>query len=86
VEEDGEELGHLCWKRLGHRDARQQGQALAHAWWPRLEHVSPMGQFSEHMASDEGGKVGTCLGLFWVKFHLGPKMKFEDHMMLYDFY
>jgi hypothetical protein len=28
----------------------------------------------------------AILGWIWAKLHLRPKMKFEDHMMLFDFY
>jgi hypothetical protein len=30
--------------------------------------------------------MGADLGLFWDELGLGHKMKFEAHMMLYEFY
>ena len=56
------------------------------AWRPRPQHVSPFGQFPEHVAGVGVGKVGTKLGQIWADLDLKPKTKFVHLDMLYISY
>jgi hypothetical protein len=64
-------------------DARQQGEV--HGGHVRdtcrLGGLSPNRWRAQFEASWR-----PFLGWIWAELDLGPKMKFEDHMMLYDFY
>ena len=48
------------------------------AWWPRPQHVSPFGQFPEHVAGVGEAEWGANLGRFRAESDSGPKMKFAQ--------
>jgi hypothetical protein len=75
--------GHRAQPRGKEEDARQQGEV--HGGHVRdtcrLGGLSPNRWRAQFEASWR-----PFLGWIWAELDLGPKMKFEDHMMLYDFY
>jgi hypothetical protein len=54
------------------------GHALGTRW--------PWRHFVDYVAGSKVAKVRHRLGSFKAELGLGSKMKFEAHMMLYDFY
>jgi hypothetical protein len=55
-------------------------------WAHVAGHGGHVDKSSNTWRATKGARWGVGLGLFGAELGLGPQMKFEAHMMLYDFY